>query len=110
MGRVMAKTMPYKYATEYVCDMLSASYTYNPKGFKPETTLNYFLSHAPYYFMTKATYEYVKWCLATYAESGFAHLHKKDTKKKYREIVSSLPDTEFFEAMKLGKELPPLKK
>lgn len=110
MGRVMAKTMPYKYATEYVCDMLSASYTYNPKGFKPDTTLKYFLSHCPYYFMTQGTREYVIWCLSTYAESGFSNLHKKQTKAKYREIVSKYPDVEFFDAMKLGLKLPELKK
>lgn len=110
MGRVLAKTMPYKVATEYVCDMLSASYTYNPKAFKPDTTLQYFLRHSPRYFMTKATKEYVIWCLSRYAESGFKNLHKKETKAKYEEIVSRLPDVEIFDAALSDAPLPALKK
>jgi len=62
-GRIVAKTMPYRYATEYVADMLSASYTYDPEHFRPETTLEYFLKNSPYYYMTQATKEYVIWCL-----------------------------------------------
>lgn len=107
-GRILIKTMPWVYATEYVCDMLSASYTYNPKSFKPETTLEYFLSHSEKYFITEATKEYVIWCLTKYKESGFNELSKKKTKAKYAEITSRLPDVEFFETNKSSSTLPPL--
>ena len=110
MGRVIAKTMPYKYATEYVCDMLSASYVYNPKDFKPDTTLRYFLKHSPRYYMTEATKEYITWCLSRYAESGFKNLKKKDTKAKYLEIISHHPDVELFDTLSSDLELPKLKK
>lgn len=108
-GRIIMKTMPWKYATEYICDMLSASYTYNPKTFKPETTLNYFLAHQDRYFITQATREYIIWCLTKYKESGFKELGKKNTKLKYEEITSKYPDVEIFETNKTTAPLPPLK-
>ena len=110
MGRVIAKTMPYKYATEYVCDMLSASYVYDPKNFKPDTTLRYFLKHSPRYYMTDATKEYVTWCLTRYAESGFKNLKRKETKAKYLEIASRLPEVQLFDALSIDLELPKLQK
>ena len=93
-GNIVMKTMPWKYATEYVCDMLSASYCYDPKGFKPETTLLYFRARSSYYLMTLATRTYVDWCLERYSTLGFAGLKKKDTQAKYREITASLPQFE----------------
>lgn len=109
MGRILAKTMPYKYATEYVCDMLAASYTYHPKEFKRETTLEYFLRNSPRYFMTKATKEYITWCLTQYAESGFSHLKKRETKQKYLEIISKYPNVEVFSELPPSIPLPPKK-
>lgn len=106
-GRIIVMTMPWIYATEYVCDMLSASKNYNPKTFKPETTLYYFLHHSTQYYMTQATREYVIWCLTRYRDLGFKGLKKKDTKAKYREIVSKYPKTEMLTSMNLGDELIP---
>jgi hypothetical protein len=107
-GRLLAKTMPYKWACEYVCDMLSASKTYDKKDFKPDTTLEYFRSKCGHYYMTEATKEYVDWCLATYAEKGWKGLKKKLTKAKYEEITSRLPDVEVIDRLRLEGELPPL--
>jgi hypothetical protein len=109
-GRILAKTMPYAWATEYVCDMLSASKTYDPKHFNPMTTLQYFREKSPHYYMTRATRAYIDWCLATYAQEGWKGLKKKMTKAKYQQIVSSLPDVEVFSELRLQGELPPLKR
>lgn len=110
-GRVIAKTMPYKYATEYVCDMLSASYTYNPKSFRPETTLLYFQRNAPYYYMTRATKEYVETCLTRYRDSGWKHLTKKETKALYKELTEKYPEVELFDTLSIPEgPLPELHK
>lgn len=102
-GKIVALTMPWVYATEYVCDMLSASYVYHPKDFNPETTLEYFLKHSECYYMTQATREYVTWCLTRYKDLGFKGLKKKDTKAKYAEITSRLPRTEMFDHLIIDK-------
>jgi hypothetical protein len=108
MGRILMKTMPYVWATEYVCDMLSASKTYDPKHFNPATTLDYFKTRSPHYYMTSATREYIAWCLETYAKVGWKGLKKKLTKAKYQEITSRLPEVEVVESLKLDGTLPPL--
>lgn len=107
-GRILMKTMPWVYATEYVCDVLSASYTYNPKEFTPESGLRYFNAHKDRYFMTTASKEYITWCLEKYAQTGWKELKKKNTQKKYQEIISSYPDVELFETSKASSSLPSL--
>ena len=108
-GNLVTCTMPWVYATEYVCDMLSASKTYNPDQFKPETTLEYFLAHARCYYMSTATYEYVKWCLERYRDLGFKGLKKKDTKAKYAELTAKYPKYEVISKLHPSENLPPLK-
>ncbi len=90
-GNIIKKTMPWIYATEYVCDMLSASYVYDPKNFNGEVTLKYFEDHSKCYHMTQATWEYIHWCLSRFAEMGFKGLKKKDTKAKYKELTARYP-------------------
>lgn len=108
-GRVIAKQMPYVYAVEYVCDMLSASKTYDPRHFSGETTLNYFLARKERYYMSPATKEFVEWCLTRYRDLGFAGLKKKDTKRKYEEVSGKYPPVAIFENSCASGELPPLK-
>lgn len=109
VGRIVVKTMPWKYATEYVCDMLAASKTYNPKQFKGDVPLKYFMARIDHYYMTKATKEYIKWCLTRFSELGFDGLKKKDTKAKYAEIITSYPGVELIENLYLEHDLPSLK-
>lgn len=106
MGRVIAHTMSWVYATEYVCDMLSASKTYDPEHFTPETTLNYFNARCDRYFMTTATKEYVRWCLERYRDLGFKGLKKKDTKAKYAEITALYPKVEIIDNLPENVNLP----
>ena len=105
-GAIVVKTMPYKYSIEYVCDMLSASKVYDPKNFKRETTLNYFVTRNPYYYMTTATKEFVTWCLTRYKDFGFKGLKKKDTLATYKEITSTYPDVEIITSLhtRLGND------
>lgn len=106
MGRIVCHTMSWVYATEYVCDMLSASKTYDPEHFKPETTLDYFNARCDRYFMTTATKEYVRWCLERYRDLGFMGLKKKDTKAKYTEITKQYPKVEFIDNLPENVNLP----
>lgn len=99
-GDIVIKTMPWKNATEYVADMLSATKTYNKKEFNPASTLEYYLKHHEHTFITKATDEYIVWCLTRYRDLGFKGLNKKDTKKKYEEIISLYPDVERIKTSK----------
>lgn len=106
MGRIVAKTMPWVYATEYVCDMLSASYCYDPKHFTPAKTYDYFAARADHYYMSDATREYVLWCLARYRDLGFDGLKKKDTKAEYERIVSSHEAVKVYDELALAGTLP----
>ncbi len=106
MGRIITKNMPYKYATEYVCDVLSAAYVYNPKGFKPDSALNYFNGKVGHYYMTKATIEYITWCFEVYSKVGFKGLKKKITKAKYDEITKKYPAVEIYENTLIDCPLP----
>jgi hypothetical protein len=107
-GRIVIKTMPYKYATEYVCDMLAASKTYDPKHFKRESALLYFRDKCHHFYMTEATREYIDWCLAQYAEKGWAGVKRKLTKAKYAEITARLPDVELLDKLLITGDLPTL--
>ena len=93
-GNIVMRTMPWKFATEYVCDMLSASKIYNKKNFKQETAYLYFLDRSPYFHMTTATREYIRWCLERYKDLGFKGLKKKDTRAKYKELRALYPEFE----------------
>ena len=106
-GRIVVMTMPWVYATETVCDMLSASKYYNPKTFSGKTTLEYFEKHAKRYYMTKATYEYIHWCLERYRDLGFKGLKRKDTKAMYAKITSKYPKTEMIDSMRLCGDIIP---
>ena len=105
-GHVLAMTMPWVYATEYVCDMLSASFCYDPKHFTPEKTLNYFLDRADHYLMSDATKEYVAWCLTRFRDLGYDGLKKQDTKKAYEEITARHDRVKVYDSLPCAGALP----
>jgi hypothetical protein len=109
-GRILMKRMPYKWACEYVCDMLSASKVYDPKHFDPKTTLAYFRNKSPHYYLNSATKEFVDWCLLTYATVGWKGLKRKATKAKYEETAKKYPEVEICGNLRLDGELPPLER
>jgi len=96
IGHMVIKTMPYKYALEYIADVLSASKTYNPKKFTRSSGYDYVKSKIDRYYMTKATKEFILWCLLTYKNEGFKGLKKKITKAKYLEISKKYPEVEIY--------------
>lgn len=106
MGRVLAKTLPYKYAVEYVCDVLAASKTYDEKNFTGETALEYFLLHSNHYYMTTATREFVEACLREYSKNGWEHLGKSENKKLYLECIDGKANVEIFDTLTIGDDLP----
>lgn len=108
-GRIVVKTMPYVWATEYVCDVLSASKTYDPEDFQPGTALTYFRDKSRHYYMSEATRRYIDWCLETYATTGWKGLTRKLTRAKYDEIVAKYPPVEVIETLTFDGTLPPLK-
>jgi len=105
-GCLVVKTMPYKWAVEFVCDCLSASKVYNGKNYRPDSALSFFDSRSVRYYMTAATKEFLRWCLVQFAESGWEHLKKKETKSVYAEIVSRHPDVEIIRELNPVNELP----
>ncbi len=94
-GKLLLKAMPYKYAVEYVCDVLAASKTYDKVHFSGKTCYDYFCAREEFYLMHPATKEFVKTCFLRYEENKFKKLKKKDTfslyneiKAKYDEVIS----------------------
>ncbi|MFA6624525.1 MAG: DUF5662 family protein [Bacilli bacterium] len=110
VGRILAVNMPYKYATEYVCDVLSASKNYEGKAFKNDDPLKYFLSKKGHYYLTDATSEYIEWCLIKFSESGFKELKRKQTKAKYQELVRKFKPTKLYENTLIDCPVPSLEK
>lgn len=108
-GRVLAKRMPFVYSLEYVADILSASKTYHPKGFKPMDAYEYFIRHSSHYFIHPATVEFVSSCLKEYASNGWNNLKKKKTKALYQEIAAKYPEVWVFDHCFPDLELPALK-
>ena len=103
-GYIVVKAMPWKYATEYVCDMLSASFCYDPKHFDGQTTYRYFEARQDRYYLAPLTREYVRYCLKSFAESGFAGLKKKDTKAAYAELEKKLGTNALIDALNPSPE------
>ncbi len=98
-GKIVSRSMPYKYLLEYVADTLSASKTYNKAAFTPSCTLEYFNARSADYYMTRRSREFIRWCLERYAESGFKNLKKRQTKTKYEELCNLYPEVESFDVI-----------
>lgn len=107
-GRILIKQMPYKYAVEYVCDVLAATKTYDPEHYKPENGYNYFLARVDRYYMAKGTRKFIKWLFEQYIKYGNKGVKRKITKKAYQEITSQYPNVEVIDGPYNGGELPEL--
>ena len=100
-GNALVKPIPYKYALEYVADMLAASKTYDKKNFSGKVVLEYFRARIPYFIMHSATIEFIENCFIRFEESKWKNLKKKDTKKLYEEILKKYQPVEVFKMSKL---------
>ena len=103
-GDFVLKAMPYKYALEYVCDMIAASKTYLGKEYKKDEPLKFFLSRYDHYLMHSATKEFVNTLLTRYAEKGFKSIKKKETKKIYEYISKKFPNNEYIRCYSLNNK------
>ena len=95
LNNVVLIMMPYKYAIEYVADIISASKVYNHKKYYRSLPYEYFASHSSYSPMHKGTREFVLTILSEYAKHGFKYLKKKHSKKIYQEIKNKYPKVEI---------------
>lgn len=96
-GNLVLRAMPYKYALEYVADMISASKVYNHKNYTKDKPLAYFLERKDHFLMNSCTKEFVEKLLTIYKDQGFKPLKKKLTKKIYDESLTHYKDVEFIE-------------
>jgi hypothetical protein len=102
---IFIRPMPYKYALEYVADVISASKTYNGKNFTPGMPLNYFSARKHTYLMHSTTKEFVETLFKEYSQNGFKNLKKKNTKKIYENCFSKQPKTEVYNLLNENNEL-----
>lgn len=93
-GDILLIPMPYPYALECCCDMISASMTYNGKNFTKDKPLAFFELTKDRSMMHSATKAFIKEVLTRYRDSGFKHLHRKDTKRVYAESLKGTSPTE----------------
>ena len=93
---ILIKPMPFKYALEYVADVISASKTYSGKSFINDMPLNYYLGRKHMYLMHSATKEFVGQLFYEVSQNGFKNLKKKYTKKLYQDCINKQPKVEIF--------------
>lgn len=93
-GDIILCPMPYKYALESCCDMISASKVYNGKNFTTDKPLQFFLKAKEKSMMHSATKEFIASVLTRYKETGFKNIKRKDTKKLYEESLKDKEPTE----------------
>ncbi len=93
-GDIILCPMPYKYALESCCDMISASKVYNGKNFTTDKPLEFFLRAKEKSMMHSATKEFITSVLTRYKETGFKNIKRKDTKKLYEESLKGKEPTE----------------
>lgn len=80
--------MPYKYAVEMVCDIISASKTYNGANFRQDIPYSYFVENVSNRMIHPKTNRFVGRILNAYKTSGIIALLPTYTKRIYREIES----------------------
>lgn len=101
-GDLILKAMPYKYALEYVADMISASKVYNRNKFTKEFPLNYFLERKDRFLMNSCTKDFVINMLTIYKNQGFKPLKRKFTKKLYEESLKKYNQVEIVKINKIN--------
>lgn len=89
LGDIILSPMPYKYALESCCDMISASKVYNGKKYTRNMPLEFFEKTKKRAMMHIATQEFIFKILSEYKENGFKNLKRKKTKQIYLECVKN---------------------
>lgn len=95
-NKIIVAKMPYKISLEFVCDMLSASKTYDPKNFSFQAVLDYYEKRQYNYLMHPATKEFVRTCFVGLRDKGFRFMKKKNTKELYKAICQKYDEAIFI--------------
>ena len=91
-GDIILIPMPYRFALECCCDMISASMVYNGKKFRRDMPLAFFLKTKDKSMMHSSTKRFIQEVLTRYRDTGFKDIHRKDTKEIYKaSLVGSKP-------------------
>lgn len=98
-GDIILIPMPYKYALECCCDMISASMVYNGKKFRRDMPLSFFLKVESKSMMHSATKKFVKEVLSRYRDTGFQNIRRKDTKYLYHQFLQDAKPTEVIQVL-----------
>lgn len=98
-GNIVLIPIPYKYALEMCCDMISASKVYNGKKYNEGMPLEYFESTKDKSMMHSASKEFIETVLSRYKKDGFKSIKKKFTKQLYLDIISKYPKTETIKVL-----------
>lgn len=93
-GDIILIPMPYPFALECCCDMISASMVYNGKKFTRDMPLQFFLRVKEKSMMHSATKTFIQMVLESYRDSGFEKLKKKQTKIMYQKSLEGKEPTE----------------
>lgn len=101
-GDLLLKAMPFKYVLEYLADVISASETYNKKNYNKNMPFEYFSNRYKYYLMNEGTINCLLELFKIYSETGFKHLHKKETKIIYKKYHDLYPDVELVKVKSLN--------
>lgn len=96
-GDIILIPMPYKYALECCCDMISASMVYNGKNFKRDMPLSFFLKVKDRSMMHSSTKKFIEEVLIRYRNTGFKNISRKDTKYLYQLSLQEAKPTEIIE-------------
>lgn len=80
------KRIDYKYALEYVADILAATRTYRGKSFCYQDTLDYFVPRTANYLMHPQTKEFIITLVQLIKNEGFKAVKRKKTKNIFREL------------------------
>lgn len=88
-GDIVLCPIPYVFALEMCCDMISASKVYNGKDFTRDKPLAFFEKTKDRSMMHSQSKQFVEMVLTRYRDTGFKNIRKKDTKKLYQELYES---------------------
>jgi hypothetical protein len=95
-GDIILIPMPYKFALEMCCDMISASMVYNKGHYDSSLPLAYFEKNQKKSLMHSATKDFIVQILTRYRDDGFKAIRKKTTWKLYQEITPKYPKIEII--------------
>ncbi len=101
-GDLILRAMPYKFALEYVADMISASKVYNGKNYTRDFPLKYFLKRKDHFLMNSCTKDFVINMLTIYKDKGFRPLKRKFTKSLYEETLKRHNQVEIIKVNKIN--------